>query len=413
MSSRNKLILLLCFLIVAILGAVIAGSDRDRSQFYVPTTYSPGPGGTKALFLMLKEVGLPVTQWRRPFGKLGKQHGTLVVIEPDAVDFGKGETAKLKSWVQRGNRLVIFEGGERRRFKIPFYTALDKKKLLRSIEPQSLAARFGLKKTRRTPKSRDVAVVNSERLFGVAAISLSDKNRWKEPPVGWTVWLSDEHGPIVVSRQIGQGEVVAVSDASMLSNAFIRLEQNVRILPAILLEKKRPKEIMFDEYHHGHFLQESIRTYLSSTVFGLLFVQALLGCLLFFYTRRAGNVGKYRSLSRPSGRSSLEYVDSMANFLESAKADSVALEAVLHRFMGRLARRSGVPTSRLDENSLHKLRIRMPEGTDPVNLIRECGRAIESRGSSEEMLTLAKEVAEMRSKLFIGGRKEAKWRHSE
>lgn len=412
MSSRNKLILLLSFLIVAILGAIVAGTDRDRSQFFVPSTFSPGPGGTKALYLMLEELGLPVTQLRLPFDKLGKLQGTLVAIEPDVVDFGEEEAAKLKTWIRNGNRLVIFEGGERPRVKIPFYTALNKQKLMRSLKPQSLASRFGLRKKRGDDTSRSVTVVNSKRLFGVEAVNVSAKDRWQEPPEAWTTWLEDEHGPIIVSRKMGKGAVIAVSDASMLSNSFIPLEQNVRLLPAILLGPGRPEKILFDEYHHGHFLQENIQTYFASSVFGLLFVQALVGCVLILYSRRAGNVGRYRSLTQPRGRSSLEYVDSMANFLESAKADSVALEAVLQRFLGRLARRSGVPTARLDENSLHKAGTHMPEGSDPAKLIRKCRRAIESHESSERMLGLAQEVAEMRSKLFLEAKKEAKWRHS-
>ncbi len=413
MSTRNKLILILSFLIVTVLGVVIAGSDRDRSEFYRPTTYSPGPGGTKALYLMLEELGLPVTQFRLPFDRLGKQRGTLVTIEPDVVDFGKEETAQLKTWVKKGNRLLIFEGGERKRFKIPFYTALDKRKLLRSLNPQSLAVKFGIKKKKKGDASRSVTTVTGDHLPGVGTLSVSDRSRWKEPPEDWTTWVADKRGPIVVSRKMGKGQVVAVSDASMLSNGFIPLEQNVRLLPAILLEKKRPQKILFDEYHHGHFLQESIRTYFSSSIFGLLLVQALVACLLFFYGRRACNVGRYRSLSRPAGRSSLEYVDSMANLLESAKADSVALEAVLRRFLGRLARRCGVPADRLDDNSLHKVGIRLPEGTDPANLIRECRKAIEFHESSERMALLAGKVAEMQSKLFIRPRKEAKWRRSE
>lgn len=414
MSTRSKLLLLLSFFIVALIGAVIAGSDRDRSEFYRPSTFSPGPGGTKALYLTLEELGLPVRQFRLPFDRLGKQQGTLVIIEPDVVDFGKDEVAQLRSWVKKGNRLVIFEGGDRKRFKIPFYTALDKQKLLRSLNPQSLASRFGIKKRKKKgDASRSVTEVTGEHLRGVGTLSVSDRTRWRRPPETWETWVADERGPIVVSGKMGKGEVIAVSDASILSNSFIALENNVRLLPAILLEKKRPQEILFDEYHHGHFREESIGTYFRSSIFGLFFIQALVGCLLFFYARRAENVGRYRSLSRPAGRSSLEYVDSMANLFESVKADSVALEAILRRFVGRLARRSGVPADRLDDNTLHDIGLRLPEGTDPVNLIRECRRAIEFHESSERMPLLAGKVAEMQSKLFLRPGKEDKWRRSE
>lgn len=413
MSSRSKLILLLSFLIVAILWAIVASSDRDRSQLFVPSTYSPGPGGAKALYLMLEELGLPVSQLGAPFDKLDKQRGTLIAIEPDAVDFGDEEVARLKTWVRKGNRLVIFEGGERTRVKVPLYTALNKQKLLRSLKPQSLAARFGIKKKRTEDTSRHVAVVDSRRLEGVQRLNVSATDRWKESPETWTTWLADKYGPIVISRRVGKGEVIAISDASLVSNRFIQLEQNARLLPAVVLERGRPEEIVFDEYHHGHSFQKTIGAYFSSSVFGLLFVQAAIGCLLFFYSRRAVNVGRYRSLSRLKGRSSLEYVDSMANFFESAKADSTALEAILGRFLGRLARRTGIPTAKLDVNYLQKTGLRMPEGADPVALIRECREAIQANESSESMLTLAKKVAEMRSKLFTHARKEATWRRSK
>lgn len=162
---------------------------------------------------------------------------------------------------------------------------------------------------------------------------------------------------------------------------------------ALLLEQGRPREILFDEYHHGHIATYSFWGYVGSSVFALIFLQVAVGGALFFYSRRARNAGRFRSLSRPAGRSTMEYVNSMAGVFETSRGGYLALEALLRRFLGRVTRTTGAPLKVLDQETLARVIVRGPGGTDLTDLVQRCRNAASAGDDSDLPVRLARELA--------------------
>jgi hypothetical protein len=173
---------------------------------------------------------------------------------------------------------------------------------------------------------------------------------------------------------------------------------------ALILGKNTPKEIFFDEYHHGHILADKLSGYVASTVFAWILFQGLVGVVLYSYSRRARQSGRYLPTSGPIGRSSLEHVDSMAHIFESCKAGSAALEAIFKRFISQTARRMGArPIDLESKNSL--IPAKHGDSHDLRSIVADCRAFIKSEGNPEQALTIAKRLAEtadsMRQKRVI------------
>jgi hypothetical protein len=400
-SSKQKIALLAVLVAMAAVLAIFVGGERNSRSTFSPSSYSTHPGGYKALYQLLEELHLPVSRLRRPYSVLELHQGALIVVDPHPVPFSKREVAKLKKWIEKGNRLIILHGGPRYIPKaISSWISGNEAGDGKSVHEYSLAHQLGLRVGKNSSDSRKTLDVASLRLYGVKEISISSDSRWKRVPKKWEDLLRDEFGPVIVSRKWGKGEEVAISDATIACNRDVAKADNVKVVPALLLEQGRPKEIMFDEYHHGFARAESFWGYAASSVLAWILLQVGIGCALFFLSRRGSLAGRYRPLFQPVGRSSMEYVDSMANLLESTKAGSVALDAILRRFLLHLSRQSGMPLKRLEEDPAGQIATWGPEGIDQKRLVEECRQSIKRGEDTQYSLALARRLARTRAVLF-------------
>ena len=190
---------------------------------------------------------------------------------------------------------------------------------------------------------------------------------------------------------------MAVSDASLPSNGELSNAQNLRLILALLLEN-RPDQILFDEYHHGHKIADTFRAYFGSSIFALVLLQSVVGSAIFFYTRRASYSGRFKSLTTAKGRSSLEYVDSMANIFQSYAAGSAALEPIFNRFFAQLSRKTGAPLKMMADDLPDTVVVSAEaKGQELQGLVQECRAAVSSETEPLEALTLARRLATMRA----------------
>lgn len=400
MSLRKNLLLCLCFMAAAVISTAVQGPSSERERLPVASSYSAAPQGCKALYLVLEELGLPVSRFRKPFQNLGSQQGGLIVVDARRIPFSGRELDKLKEWIKSGNQFVLFQGDTWRGGQAESRKKLPEPGTEKFFSDRSLPARrFGLELKLFPESSRDTVPVSSKELEDVSELNVSKHARWESTPQGWTALVSDKAGPVVVSMKMGKGQVIAISDPTMIQNRFIDQAQNVRLIPALMLGKGRPLHILFDEYHHGHALSESCWGYIGSSIFAWIILQSAVCLALFFYSGRAGRVGRYLSLDRPLGRSSLEHVDSMANVFASCKAGSVALEAVLQRFLSGISRKSGVPINRLERDGIDSGLLGDSAAHEISGLIRDCRNAIKSNDDSDHVVRLARRLSEMQSNL--------------
>jgi hypothetical protein len=396
-KAKHKVILVSSLLAVALLTTWMQSTQSDESRSYSASTYSTRPGGYKALYDLFAELQLPVERMRTRYSRLESRKGVLVVVDPHEVPFGGREIKKLNKWIRAGNRLLIFSGGPRYYPKPPAF--LDSRpipQMTRRLKGHSLAKKLGLKSTSSQTAARTVVDVSSLDLYGVHAISASRFSRWVKMPSGWTSLIRDKAGSVIAQKTLGKGEIIAISDASIAANRNVGTSQNARLITALALDKGRPRSILFDEYHHGYSLAESFWTFVGSSVFGWILLQVFVGLFLFFYGRRAAYSGRFRTLERPVGRSSLEYVESMAHVLESSKANRLALEALLQRFLAKLSRRSGVPLKRLEQRSGKQLPL---QDAAAWRLVEECRSAMKSDAGSREVLSVARKLMALQASL--------------
>ncbi|MEJ2716889.1 MAG: DUF4350 domain-containing protein [Deltaproteobacteria bacterium] len=400
MSSRRKVVWGLILGMICMTAILSLALRALRPQSSIPSTYSAHPSGSKALYLVLQELGLPVERWQKALYRLNAEHAVLVMIDPGRVPFSPREIRKLKEWIRKGNRLVLFEGPgpkipEANRQKDRDHTRRSGSGRTRNITP---ARAFGLTLKRFPDNSRRALTVSIPGVEGLGPISVSNKARWKKTPKEWTSLAGDRLGPVLLVRKLGKGTVAALSDPTVPSNGNVARAHNLRLVLALLLGKGRPAQILFDEYHHGYIHAESLSSYVASSVFSWILLQALVGMVLFFYSSRARLSGRYQQLSAPRGRSPMEHVESMANIFESSKASSVALEAILAHSIGQLSRRTG-----LDPKDLASDSVRHAPGTwvggheDLAGLVAECRRAVSSPDDPEKALGLARRLAEARA----------------
>jgi hypothetical protein len=108
------------FTVILVIAVIIAISAAGNIEFeganeneLAPnrSSYNPGPTGTRALYQLLEESGIPVARWRKSFSSLRGEanDATLVIVGP--FQFGQkifGEEAEaLQSWISSGGRALI------------------------------------------------------------------------------------------------------------------------------------------------------------------------------------------------------------------------------------------------------------------------------------------------------------------
>jgi len=307
----------------------------------------------------------------------------------------------LKDWIKKGNRLVSFWGMEKNDFEKLFDEHPRKHKVTKGkTDPmRKLSTSFGLSMRDFRDSSRKTLHARLSNMDEPMQITVSSNFRWKKPSGSW-LWkeiVGDEAGPIVVSRKYGKGSIVAISDASLPSNSQLSNAQNLRMVLALLLEN-RPDQILFDEYHHGHKMEETFRAYFLSSIFALVLLQSAVGSAIFFYSKRASYTGRFKSLATAKGRSSLEYVDSMANIFQSCSAGSTALVPIFNRFLAQLSRKTGGPLKAMAEDFPDTVRLfDETQRQDIAGLVKECRDAVSSDTEPPKALTLARRLAAMRA----------------
>jgi hypothetical protein len=242
--------------------------------------------------------------------------------------------------------------------------------------------------------------VSSKRLEQIEELSVSDAARWETPPKEWDTLVADDAGPLVVAKRLGQGEIVAISDPTLAQNKYLAEGDNARLSVALLLHDKRPRKVLVDEYHHGHVTAGSFWSFTASSVFAWILLQTALGLMLIIYSRRAEQAGRFRSLSAPKGRSSVEYVASMANVFASSKAASPALEMILRRFLAQVSRKTGVPLKNARTDNMDDRLMQALGASKAAEVVQQCRRTIQLEAEPSAALRLAKELQSIRERIL-------------
>ena len=410
--------------------------DPDRS------TYNAGSTGTRALYDLLAESGRQVVRWREsPHALLNLKSDatprTFVVIGHTRVPFDQDEAQSLLRWVERGGRLVVIDRRPDPRL-LPrpetWTISTNPQELPRNVNPakpeEMTAGVEPVRPSQPSTLTRDVEAIQPSRF--AAGINFAEELPPPPPPAASSpspspsrtpAYKGDEddedyedydyppppppapapspvqdkidysrqplsspapvahfegrRGALLIDYPHGAGRIVLLSDPYMVANGGIELADNLQL--ALNAVASAGGIVAFDEYHQGHGVTGNpVVAYFAGTPVLWMVAQLALVVLALIWT---GGRRFARPLPVPAvdRRSSLEFVASMAELQERARAYDLAIENIYTRLRRVLVRQAGLSHNSPRAEIAARAAARSSGKLDAValeQLMRECEEAI-------------------------------------
>lgn len=402
MKSR-LLIFLSVVLLVAVLAALNAASyvrvEREVETELLPdrSTLNAGGTGTQALFEYLRESGADAVRWRRPMDALAgpEKPDSLVIVGPTRRPVEAREAVAIIGWVSAGGRLVLIDREPNPQLLPPVgrwrvYTQPvespgadsdphDAENMTRGVPLLSPAQPTAL--TRNVSEVTRSRFASRLQIFNAAAPPprpaagprptplppQEEEDDWvprgdsPPPPAAPTprdaatadtfapvVHITDGRegeGALVVDYAYGRGRIVVLSDPYVASNAGLNRADNLFLAANVAAGGLRQGRVAFDEFHQGYGeTQNQLFAYLRGTPILWMFAQGALVALALVWTH-GRRFARAIPAPRPDRRSKLEFVSSMAELQQRARAYDLAVENVYQRTRRALARYAGLPAT--------------------------------------------------------------------
>ncbi len=464
MRQRLVIIISLIVVVCVLIGLNAASYVRveqtsDSEESPDRSTYNSGPTGTRALFDFLRESGRQVTRWGESSSSLlsfnGPKPATLVIVGRTAVPFSKTESEEVLRWVEYGGRLVIIDRSPDRRL-LPkagdwSVTTLAATYPWSDLDPANLEQMTsGVKPVAPSQPSlltRGVETILPSRFSGAIEITpnknvnanhengANDKHRsagdteeptdepdisespTPEPQFGSTNfkggtdsspapaihWMNDR-GALLIDYPHGKGRVVLLSDPFIVANNGIGRADN--LLLAINLVAGKDGVIAFDEFHQGRATTHNalIQYFEGTPVLAICGQLTLIGLAVIW--SRGRRFARALPLPQIDRRSKLEFVASMAELQQRAKAHDLALENIYGRVRRALIRHAGLNNSSPRAEIATRVAFRSGLNRKEVeSLMRSCEDTINGQPTSaRESLRMARRLREIEARLGLGTR---------
>src|SRR6266850_1428282 len=462
---RQRLVIIIAFMVVVgvliLLNAVSyvkIEQTADSEMSPDRSTLNAGATGTRALYDFLHESGYQVARWRESTASLlsfnGPKPATIVVIGQTQVPFSENESKEILHWVENGGRLVIVDrspdqsllprsGAWTVAAQPPSFPWSD-------IDPTNFEQMTnGVKSvspSQPTSLARDVTEILPSRFAGainVVPIMKSDKNgntqdkaaggdteespadaESSETPSPETggygpplpkdqaakvspaplVNFSRENGALLVEYPHGNGRIVLLSDPFIVANNGISRADNLRL--AVNVVTGNGGLVAFDEFHQGRSATHNalIQYFEGTPVLAICGQLALIGLMVIW--SRGMRFARPLPMPKVDRRSSLEFVASMAELQQRARAHDLALENIYGRVRRVLIRHAGLSNSSPRAEIAARVAARSGLNRQELEtLMRNCEDVINGAPTNaKESLRLAKRLREIESRLGLGAR---------
>jgi hypothetical protein len=429
---RQRLTIILTFAVLIGVLALVSSiryvkKEKEQDFEFAPnrSTYHSGPTGVRAFFDFLHESGYKVIRWRDQPQKLltdsGKSIKTFVVVGQTKVRFTDAEQEALTKWIVAGGCYVIIDrhplDEEKPKDKTSWdiisrqleFPAVDVNPAnLKQMTDQVVA----LQPVQPTVYTHDIQSVLPSRFASRMTVVPPEEVEQQDndaPPFPETagkspapvIHIADDKGALLIDYAYGSGSVVLLSDPYIVSNSGIKLNDNLQLALNILTA--REGLIAFDEFHQGRGpIQSSFAGYFSGTPVLLIAGQLGLIVLLVLWTR-GNRFGRPLPLRQVDRRSSLEFVASMAELQQRARAFDLAIENIYTRTRRVLSRHAGVDYNSSRSEIASRIALR---GTVDANrletLMRECEEVINGRPCTwRESIDLVRRLREVERDLGL------------
>jgi hypothetical protein len=412
------------------------------------STFNSGATGTQALYDFLDESGQQVMRWRESTSSLlvlaDPKPSTLVLIGPLKVAYTNREARDLMQWVKSGGRLVVVD-----RHPNPRWLAPDSEWLISSdplgypwsdLDPnnfeQMTSGMAPLKPAQPTALVRNVDSVMPSRFMSAITFaprtpktqpkpdevdeSADDEEESDEndgPPSTGTgtptgakkaerstapvVHVGEKRGALLVDYPYGSGRVVLLSDPYIVANNGISRADN--LLLALNAVAGGGGMIAFDEFHQGRpATHNELFQYFSGTpVLAICAQLALIGVAVVWSQGR--RFARPLPLPQIDRRSKLEFVASMAELQQRARAHDLALENIYARVRRVLVRYGGVSNSTPRAEIARRVAMRSGLNREELEtLMRNSEETINGAPThAKEVLRTAQRLRDIESKLGL------------
>ena len=425
---RQRLTIILTFAVIIGVLALVSSirfvkKEKQQDFEFAPnrSTYHSGPTGTRALHDFLTESGYKVVRWRDTPQRLltdsGKLVKTFVVVGQIQVHFTEAESEALTRWIAAGGCYVVIDRhplGEEKPNKVTWdiisrqleFPALE-------VNPADVKQMTGdvvaLQPVQPTVFTQNIESVLPSRFASRMTVVPPQEVQSQTPPFAETtgnsqapvVHIADDKGALLIDYTYGAGRVVLLSDPYIVSNSGIKLNDNLQLALNVLTA--RDGLIAFDEYHQGKgAIQNSFAGYFAGTPVLLIAGQVSLIVLLVLWTK-GNRFGRPLPLPQVDRRSSLEFVASMAELQQRARAFDLAIENIYTRTRRVLARYAGVDYNSSRSEIAARIALR---GTIDANrletLMRECEDVINGQPCTwRESIDLVRRLRELERDLGL------------
>lgn len=197
--------------------------------------------------------------------------------------------------------------------------------------------------------------------------------QWSDAPV---FHVGDERGALLADFARGRGRIVVLSDPFIVANRGINRADNLQ-LAANVITGAGSGLIAFDEFHQGRgATRNQFAAYFEGTPILAMCAQLFLIAVAVVWTR-GRRFARPLPAPRVDRRSKLEFVASMAELQQRARAFDLAIENVYGRTRRALARYGGSDVSAPRATIAAAVAARSGRSRDEIeSLMRECEDAI-------------------------------------
>ncbi|HYG10813.1 MAG TPA: DUF4350 domain-containing protein [Pyrinomonadaceae bacterium] len=248
----------------------------------------------------------------------------------------------------------------------------------------------GSEETESDPNANDPAT-------GVEAEAASAQ-QWGAP----VFHVSDERGALLVDFARGRGRVIILSDPFIVANRGISRADNLQ-LAANVIAGAGDGLIAFDEFHQGRgTTRNQLAAYFAGTPVLAMCAQLFLLAAAVVWTR-GRRFARPLPAPRVDRRSKLEFVASMAELQQRARAFDLAIENVYGRTRRALARYGGSDASAPRADIAAAVAARSGHNREEIeSLMRECEDAINGEAvTPRQSLALVARLRELERTLGI------------
>jgi len=368
--------------IVVIIAMSAAGSiefDRPVENEFAPnrSSYNSGPTGTRALYQLLEDSGMPVARWRENYSSLNAEANDAMLVIVGPFQYGlkltEEEAVALQGWISNGGRALVISRSPIEQFgdaaphseppeKLPDWQAPPEQFIYEKSDELIAQPTELTRNVRGLALSGFASRMNFHPAHGLEGTGRTDgadgtirtepqadpdatKDKEYSPATLYApvIHLGAKDGAVLADFTYGEGRVIFLSDPFVVANNGIARGANLTLTLNILRSMAEPnRKIFFDEFHHGYHSESNpLVNYFRGTPAPWLLLQGLGLSLLILYTY-GRRFARPLPLPQVDRHSPLEFVGSMANLQQTAQARELALENIYPRFKANLCRRLGL-----------------------------------------------------------------------